>query len=81
GELLRALPSDPGKPDPAFETLKKDLEEFGQNDPGLVTHHGVLVNGNTRAAALRAIRATSIRVGVLPASFTSRDVSAVELAL
>ncbi|SCD42940.1 hypothetical protein GA0115251_107316 [Streptomyces sp. TverLS-915] len=81
GELLQALPSDPGKLDPAFENLKRDLEEFGQNDPGLVTHHGVLVNGNTRAAALRALKATTIRVGVLPASFTSRDVSAVELAL
>ncbi|WP_405986041.1 ParB N-terminal domain-containing protein [Streptomyces sp. NBC_00872] len=79
--LLQAEPSNPNRRDSAFEALKDSLEQFGQNDPGLVTHHGVLVNGNTRAAALREAGAQSMRVGVLPASFTWADVNAVELSL
>ncbi|MFB7493955.1 hypothetical protein ACFC09_04480 [Streptomyces sp. NPDC056161] len=79
--LLKALPSNPELRDPAFDKLKEDLNQFGQNDPGLVTHHGVLVNGNTRAVALRELGQQSMRVGVLPPSFTQADIDAVELAL
>jgi hypothetical protein len=79
--LLQASPADPSLRDPAFDKLKESLQQFGQNDPGLVTHHGVLVNGNTRAAALRELGAQSMRVGVLPESFTWADVNAVELSL
>ncbi|MGW0597574.1 hypothetical protein ACWD11_10555 [Streptomyces sp. NPDC002776] len=79
--LLQARPSDPNLRDPEFDKLKEDLEKFGQNDPGLVTHHGVLVNGNTRAVALRELGRQSMRVGVLPSSFTQADIDAVELAL
>lgn len=79
--LLQASPLDPSLRDPAFDNLKESLEQFGQNDPGLVTHHGVLVNGNSRAAALRELGAQSMRVGVLPESFTWADINAVELSL
>ncbi|CAM5644515.1 hypothetical protein [Streptomyces chartreusis] len=79
--LLKAKPSNPDLRDPDFDKLKEDLSKFGQNDPGLVTHHGVLVNGNTRAVALRDLGKQSMRVGVLPPSFTQADVDAVELAL
>ncbi|MDT0347650.1 ParB N-terminal domain-containing protein [Streptomyces litchfieldiae] len=79
--LLKAEPADTNRRDPDFDKLKADLEQFGQNDPGLVTHHGVLVNGNTRAAALREIGAQSMRVGILPESFTWADIAAVELSL
>ncbi|MCS0602452.1 hypothetical protein NX794_14700 [Streptomyces sp. LP11] len=79
--LLQASPTDPNVRDPEFDKLKESLDQFGQNDPGLVTHHGVLVNGNTRAAALRELGAQSMRVGVLPESFTWADVNAVELTL
>ncbi|MBY8867250.1 MULTISPECIES: hypothetical protein [Streptomyces] len=79
--LLQAKPSDPELRDPDFDKLKEDLDKFGQNDPGLVTHHGVLVNGNTRAVALRELGRQSMRVGVLPSSFTQADIDAVELAL
>ncbi|MFH9082870.1 hypothetical protein [Streptomyces sp. NPDC017673] len=79
--LLQAKPSDPDLRDPDFDKLKEDLDKFGQNEPGLVTHHGVLVNGNTRAVALRELRKPSMRVGVLPSSFTQADIDAVELAL
>ncbi|MGW0335419.1 hypothetical protein ACWD0J_26710 [Streptomyces sp. NPDC003011] len=79
--LLKASPTDPNLRDPEFDKLQDSLNQFGQNDPGLVTHHGVLVNGNTRAAALRDLGVQSMRVGVLPESFTWADVNAVELSL
>lgn len=79
--LLQAEPANPDRRDPDFDKLKESLQEFGQNDPGLVTHHGILVNGNTRAAALREAGAQSLRVGVLPESFTWADINAVELSL
>ncbi|MDT0447298.1 ParB N-terminal domain-containing protein [Streptomyces johnsoniae] len=79
--LLRAEPSDPDRRDPDYDKLKEDLKQYGQNDPGLVSHHGVLVNGNTRAAALREIGILSMRVGVLPESFTWADIASVELSL
>lgn len=79
--LLQASPTDTYLRDVDFEALKDSLEEFGQNDPGLVTHQGILVNGNTRAAALRELGAQSMRVGVLPESFTWSDINAVELSL
>ncbi|MFE7940272.1 hypothetical protein ACFU46_23295 [Streptomyces griseoincarnatus] len=79
--LLKASPANPNLRDKDFDTLKDSLREFGQNDPGLVTRHGVLVNGNTRAAALRELGEQSMRVGVLPESFTWADINAVELAL
>ncbi|OEV13119.1 hypothetical protein [Streptomyces nanshensis] len=79
--LLKADPSDPEKRDSAFDTLKQDLKEYGQNEPGLITYHGVLVNGNTRAAALLELGETSMRVGVLPESATWAEINAVELSL
>lgn len=79
--LLQASPANPDLRDKDFDTLRDSLKEYGQNDPGLVTRHGVLVNGNTRAAALRELGEQSMRVGVLPESFTWADINAVELAL
>jgi len=79
--LLTALPSDPSKPDPEFDALAESLKEYGQTDPGLVTREGILVNGNTRRAALNDIGALSIRVGVLPETCGWSDISAVELSL
>ncbi|MFF0017092.1 hypothetical protein [Streptomyces sp. NPDC005374] len=79
--LIPASPTDPNLRDPDFDKLKESLGQFGQNDPGLVTHHGVLVNGNTRAVALRELGAQAMRVGVLPESFTWADINAVELSL
>ncbi|MDQ0787195.1 hypothetical protein [Streptomyces sp. B3I8] len=79
--LLKASPTDPNVRDPDFDKLEESLKQFGQNDPGLVTHQGVLVNGNTRAVALRELREQTMRVGVLPESFTWADINAVELSL
>ncbi|MFH8344637.1 transcriptional regulator [Streptomyces sp. NPDC018045] len=79
--LLKGLPSDPSKEDPDFLALQESLREFKQNEPGLITRDGVLVNGNTRRAALKELGAAHIRVGVLPESCTWADVNAVELSL
>ncbi|MFF5033879.1 ParB N-terminal domain-containing protein [Nocardia salmonicida] len=80
--LLTYRPADPTLPDPDFGKLADHLEEFGQIEPGLITREGILVNGNTRCAALRGgSKATSMRVGVLPASCTWDDINAVEVSL
>ncbi|MGW4074915.1 hypothetical protein ACWELB_15590 [Streptomyces asiaticus] len=79
--LLQSEPANPSRRDPDFDKLMDSLKQFGQNDPGLITHQGILVNGNTRAAALRKIGAQSMRVGVLPESFTWADINAIELSL
>ena len=79
--LLQALPADPAKRDPDFDVLLESLKEFKQNDPGLITREGILVNGNTRRAAMKETGMASIRVGVLPESCTWTDINAVELSL
>lgn len=79
--LLKCQPSDPDKIDPDFEALRDDLESFSQRDPGLITVYGVLVNGNTRCAALRELGEKYIRVGVLPEASGWDDINTVELSL
>ncbi len=79
--LLKAKPSNPAETDPAFVPLLESIRDFGQNDPGLITRDGILVNGNTRRAAMMKLGVQSIRVGVLPESCTWADISAVELSL
>ena len=79
--LLSALPNDPSKLDPAFEKLRDDLETFGQKEPGIITPSGILINGNSRCAAMRRGNAVQMRVAVLPADWSWTDVSAVELEL
>ncbi|MGW4534303.1 transcriptional regulator [Nocardia sp. NPDC004340] len=80
--LLKVRPSEPDHRDPAFDDLMRSLDEHQQNEPGLITRDGILVNGNTRCAALRELKSTnSIRVGVLPVSCTWEDINDVELSL
>ncbi|MFG2426334.1 transcriptional regulator [Streptomyces sp. NPDC048590] len=79
--LLKAEPSDPSKRDKDFDELQQSLKDFRQNEPGLITREGILVNGNTRAAALRELGVTDIRVAVLPDSCTWADINKVELSL
>ncbi|MER6590177.1 transcriptional regulator [Micromonospora chalcea] len=79
--LLTTLPSDPAKRDPKFDDLIESLRNFKQLEPGLITRDGILVNGNTRRAALKEMGETTIRVGVLPATCSWPDIHAVELSL
>jgi len=80
-ELLKVRPSNPDQDDPDYIALMDELERFGQREPGIITPYGVLVDGNTRATALRELGEINIRVGVLPQDATHHDVNAVELHL
>lgn len=80
-DLLKGAPEDPGREDPTFMALKDSLREHGQEEPGIITRQGVLVNGNTRCAALRELGTESIRVAVLPPDAGEDDIQTVELAL
>jgi hypothetical protein len=79
--LLRGKPSEPQTEDPEFLRLREDLEIRGQTEPGIVTDAGVLVNANTRRAALRDIGTQEMRVAVLPSDASLEDCEAIELAL
>jgi hypothetical protein len=79
--LITSRPDNPDTRDPDFEKLKEDLYLHGQKDAGIITPTGLVVNGNTRLAALRDLTASNIRVAVLPADATWGDITAVELEL
>ena len=64
-----------------FQALADNLREIGQKEPGIITSAGILVNGNTRAVALRQIGEDYIRVGVLPPSATEREITELEARL
>jgi len=79
--LLMGDPADPTKVDPSFLALKDDVRLHGQNDPGIITRSGVLINGNTRRAALKELGEANIRVGVLPPDAGYEDLQSIELSL
>ncbi|MEV0148620.1 MULTISPECIES: ParB/RepB/Spo0J family partition protein [unclassified Nonomuraea] len=80
-DLLRQKASDPNQTDPDYTALMNELDDFGQREPGIISPDGIIVDGNTRCAALRDLGVKDIRVGVLPADTSRRDINAVELAL
>ncbi|MCQ6251803.1 ParB/RepB/Spo0J family partition protein [Streptomyces malaysiensis] len=80
-DLLRCRPSNPNQTDPDYSALQDELDDFGQKEPGIISPDGILVDGNTRCAALRDLGIKDIRVGVLPADTSRRDINSVELAL
>lgn len=75
--ILADLLRDTGQ----FEALKKNLQEDGQIDPGVVTRDGVLVNANRRATALRDLGESYVEVAVLPGGATPQEIAELELAL
>lgn len=80
-QLLKGDPADPSKTDTTFLELKDDLALHTQKEPGVINREGVLVNGNTRRAALKELGEPNMRVGVLPPDAGLEDIQAVELAL
>jgi len=65
-----------------YEDLKANLREYGQNESGVITRAGVLINANTRAVALREINPHGfIRVAVLPKKADPKDIAKLELTL
>jgi len=49
-----------------FKTLKLDLKTQKQQQPGLISRDGLLINGNTRVVALRDLGEEGVDVAVLP---------------
>lgn len=80
-DLLKQRPSNPDQVDPDFTALMDELDDSGQREPGIVSPHGILVDGNTRAAALKELGTTNIKVGVLPDDTSRQDINDVELSL
>lgn len=67
-----------------FLRLKQSLDSEGQQEPGVITHKGVLINANTRAVAIRELadpRKRFIRAAVLPETFGPDELSLLELRL
>ena len=79
--LLIGDPADPSKRDSSFEALKEDVQQHGQTEPGIIARSGVLINGNTRRAALMELNLEHMRVGVLPADAGHDDFVSIELSL
>ena len=64
-----------------FELLKANLSEYGQRDPGVVTRDGLLVNANTRLAALRDLGTDYVRAALLPSDADEHAIDRLELEL
>ena len=80
-DLLKQRPANPDQTDPDFIALMDELDDAGQREPGIVSPHGILVDGNTRAAALKDLGVANIKVGVLPDDTSRQDINDVELSL
>lgn len=79
--LLSRRPGNPDQVDPDYTALRDELDDNGQKEPGIITPTGILVDGNTRRAALRDLGTKDMRVGVLPEDASRGDVNDVELYL
>ena len=81
--LLRKLLSET----PEFKALKEELREYGQQFPGIISRDGLLINGNTRVAALLSLQAEGVQsasgvdVALLPKGALSDDFIDLEIAL
>lgn len=64
-----------------FKELKEQLQKLKQQHPGLITRDGLIVNGNTRIAALRELGISHVDVAVLPENVQEADVLQIEMQL
>ena len=67
-----------------FSALQESILRDSQQNPGLITHDGVIINGNTRAVAIRELVDPSkqyIRVAVLPETVKPSELNLLELRL
>jgi hypothetical protein len=81
GEAAQEAIADLLRETTGFEDLKHNLAADEQREPGIVTRQGRLINGNTRAVALRALGAEHIDVAVLPADASLGEIYDLELDL
>ena len=66
------------------EWLKNNLKEFGQEEPGIITHDGYVINGNRRMSVLKLLASEDpkynyMNVGRLPENVTESDIYKIEL--
>jgi hypothetical protein len=64
-----------------FSALKRELKELKQQEVGLISRKGLLINGNTRAVALRQLGEKGMDVAVLPEDADDRVFLDLEMAL
>ena len=64
-----------------FNKLKDELKELSQQNPGLISRDGLLINGNTRVVALRDLGVEGVDVAVLPVDAMTRDFLDLEMSL
>jgi hypothetical protein len=64
-----------------FDELKRQILDFKQQEPGIISRDGLLVNGNTRLTAIRELGLTGFDVAVLPDDATNDDYFNIEMAL
>ena len=64
-----------------FGELKKQIEEMGQVNPGLITRDGLLINGNTRLVAVRELGLNGFDVALLPEEANPQDWFNIEINL
>ena len=68
-----------------FKELKAQLKNLGQQEPGLTSRQGLLINGNTRLTALMELEAEGISdgmdVAILPEDITQQDLLDIEVRL
>ncbi|MCJ1715101.1 hypothetical protein [Curtobacterium sp. VKM Ac-2922] len=76
-DLLRTLLRETD----GFAEIRTSLERKGQEDAGVITAGGVLINANTRAVALEELGVQYIDVMVLPSDATDRELNELELTL
>ena len=88
GDHAQQLQYDILRAQHGFEDLKADLQERGQQEPAVVTCEGVLINGNRRSAALRALYldeqhmpSRNVRCLVLPHDATVDEIVDLETEL
>lgn len=64
-----------------FDSLKAQLVDYRQSEPGIISRDGLLVNGNTRLTAIRELGWTGFDVAVLPEDATDEDFFNIEMSL
>jgi hypothetical protein len=64
-----------------YGDLRDNLALEGQRDAGVITEAGVMINGNTRAAAMAELGEKYIRVAVLPPDAGEQEIDDLELQL
>jgi len=64
-----------------FGELRQQITDYRQQEPGIISVDGLLINGNTRLAAIRTLGINGFDVAVLPQDATDEDFFSIEMSL